>query len=228
MCGLSLGCWGLLLWGQVQDSGCLTRVCVWGDCPGSRQESFALSGPAPAAWALTPCSSQASCTPSQAGCAVNTPSLCSIPTPEQPTNRVWDLGKKSLSVLFSLPVFLYCLSWGLLPLSEEGMELARAAWAGLSHSWKRQGAGTNPAACPFSPPHRLPCTGLRKGTLRSCWLRANRAAGMVPSQPWENSAVLAPQAHGQRLPSRSRRLAVLWLGSAWHVEKARSECSARR
>lgn len=65
---------------------------------------------------------------------------------------MWDLGNKSLSVLFSLPVFLYCLSWGLLPLSGEGKKLARAAWAGLSSSWSRQGAGTHLAASPFFPP----------------------------------------------------------------------------
>lgn len=46
VCGLSLG-----FWGQAQDSR--SCVCVWGNCPAvvcprKRQESFALSGPAPA------------------------------------------------------------------------------------------------------------------------------------------------------------------------------------
>lgn len=178
VCDLSLGCWDLLLWGQLQDRF-VTCVCVCGDCPavvcpGKRLHSFACQD--------QPLhSSQASCTP---------------------TNKVWDLGNKT--GLFSMPLFLYCLSWGSL--------LASTAWLlGQAGSW-------HPSCCqPFSP-ITGPCRAVKGHAVKL----------LGPRGQCQSSSVLALRAHGQWLPSRSPRLAGPCLGSAWDTGEGsfQTQCQA--
>lgn len=107
VCGLNLGCWDLLLWGQVQDSRGLTCVCAV-VCPGKRQESIVLSGPAPAQ--LT--------------------GLLPL------TAKVWDLGNKSVTFFLPSSVLFQAgaHSCSLETLAGAGRELAAVLLPALSPS----------------------------------------------------------------------------------------------
>lgn len=88
----------------------------------------------------------------------------------------------------------------------------------MSHSWSRQGAGTHPAASSFLPPSP-PLHGAAKGHVvkllvkgKSHWDGAKPLLGEpccpLPASTWASSGSAV-------------------IGSAWHMEKARSEPAAR-
>lgn len=168
-------------------TGCVVLPWAVGICalgPGTRQQMF------------DSCLGQLSC------CGVpwgDTGELCPVRTsPCTLKNKVWDLGDKN--VIFSLPLFLYCWSWGSLLLSGEE---------------SRQGAGSCPAASPFCP-SLPPVQGCERPRCEGKHSHGDSASPAV-SWPWEHTGSACPAGH------------TGWQGSAgpWTRGKAHSKASAR-